>query len=382
MAPEAHDVHENAASPTPPEPNDVHENAKSPAPKPNDAHENATSPSHEVDGQQPPIEEATDDKSKTPRHPRWTRQETMVLIEGKKVAENRGRRGRRCGSGAVLGSDGLEPKWDFVSSYCKQHHVNRGPVQCRKRWSNLVGDFKKIKTWESLVKDEAESFWMLRNDMRRENKLPGFFDSEVYRVLDGKAFSAAAFPLPLVAIDSKDIDDGVEAVMAEEADEEEEESAEAVFDSSRHATAEDGLFSDFEQPDQEIGRSSEKKTVVEETTTKRVHAPIPISGFCSNSKIKQGTAKGKQSTTNFCRGSMSHEGWKRRRLSFDGCSDTNLEGQLTEVLERNSDMLNAQLEAHNTNCQLDMKQRRDHNDSLVAALSKITDALVRIADKL
>lgn len=75
-----------------------------------------------VDGQQKPTE---DGKSKTPRHSRWTRQETLVLIQGKKIAEERAHRGRK--STSVFGSDKPEPKWDSVSSYCRQHGADRGP---------------------------------------------------------------------------------------------------------------------------------------------------------------------------------------------------------------------------------------------------------------
>ncbi|KAK4402574.1 Trihelix transcription factor A [Sesamum angolense] len=124
-----------------------------------------------------------DEGSKAARLPRWTRQEILVLIQGKRVAETRVRRGRA--SGSAFGSSQIEPKWASVSSYCKRHGVNRGPVQCRKRWSNLAGDFKKIKEWESKIKEETESFWVMRNDLRRERKLPGFFDREVYDILDG-----------------------------------------------------------------------------------------------------------------------------------------------------------------------------------------------------
>ena len=100
-----------------------------------------------------------DDGSKAPRHPRWTRQEILVLIQGKRDAENRFRRGRS--AGLAFGSGQVEPKWASVSSYCKKHGVNRGPVQCRKRWSNLAGDYKKIKEWESQIREETELFWVI-----------------------------------------------------------------------------------------------------------------------------------------------------------------------------------------------------------------------------
>ncbi|KAK1270105.1 hypothetical protein QJS04_geneDACA020976 [Acorus gramineus] len=109
---------------------------------------------------------AADEQNRPPRLPRWTRQEILVLIQGKKVTE--GLRGP---------ARGAEPKWATVSAYCRRHGIDRGPVQCRKRWSNLAGDFKKIREWES--------FWSMRNDARRESGLPGFFDREVYDILDG-----------------------------------------------------------------------------------------------------------------------------------------------------------------------------------------------------
>ncbi|KAJ6889035.1 hypothetical protein NC652_029971 [Populus alba x Populus x berolinensis] len=68
---------------------------------------------------------------------------------------------------------------------------------------------------------------------------------------------------------------------------------------------------------------------------------------------------------------MSREGRKKRRLSSDECEDTNLEDM---------NMLKSQLQAQNTSCKLDREQRTGHNDSLVSALNKLTDALVKIAD--
>lgn len=181
-----------------------------------------------------------------PRLPRWTRQEILVLIQGKRVVESRGR-GRASTSAAAA-----EPKWAAVSTYCRRHGVNRGAVQCRKRWSNLAGDYKKIKEWEIglAVRGEAESFWTMRNDSRRERKLPGFFDREVYDILDG--VSPAAAPMA--------------RAVEEEADGEE-----VVFDSGRSA-ADDGLFSDFEE---------EKEAEEEESEMEKPASPVevvPISG--------------------------------------------------------------------------------------------------------
>uniref|UniRef100_A0A5B7B3B9 Myb-like domain-containing protein n=1 Tax=Davidia involucrata TaxID=16924 RepID=A0A5B7B3B9_DAVIN len=329
------------------------------------------------DGRQPSVD-GGDDGSRAPRLPRWTRQEILVLIQGKRVAENRVRRGRT--AGLAFGSGQVEPKWASVSSYCKRHGVNRGPVQCRKRWSNLAGDYKKIKEWESQIREETESFWVMRNDLRRERKLPGFFDREVYDILDGgqssevtpTALALALAPSTMAGEDGKE-------VVAEEVD------AEAVFDSGRSAAAEDGLFSDFEHSGQEEMGGSPEKEFPPATTT--VPAPTPISEKqyqpFSKDCPTQGATHEKQPTSIPEIGTTSQEGRKRKRFATDGDDETTtLQYQLIEALERNGRMLSAQLETQNTNFQLDREQQKDHVGSLVAVLNKLADALGRIADKL
>lgn len=292
-----------------------------------------------------PLPNGGEDLNKAPRLPRWTRQELLVLIQGKRVAENRVRRGRS----AVLafGSTQVEPKWSSVSSYCKRHGVNRGPVQCRKRWSNLAGDFKKIKEWESQMKDEAESFWVMRNDLRRERKLPGFFDREVYDILDGGGPSSA---------------EGDKSLVLSLAPAETETETENVFDSGRTAV-DDGLFSD------EVIASPEKE------------APTPTPISATQYQHHPPAAETTQSRD---------EERKRKRPAIDDDADEEeeedekmpLQNQLIEAMERNGRLLSSQLQIQNTNSQLDRDQRRDHANTLFAVLNKLADAMVRIADKL
>lgn len=172
----------------------------------------------------PTVVNGRDVTLRPPRLPRWTRREILVLIEGKRAVESRGRSPRAPNRAGIMGP--VEPKWAAVSAYCRKRGVDRGPVQCRKRWSNLAGDFKKIKEWEGGGgggdDDKKESFWGMRNDLRRERRLPGFFDREVFDILDGTAAAAAA------------------AEVEEE----------VVFDSGRTA-GEDGLFSDGEGEEEE-----------------------------------------------------------------------------------------------------------------------------------
>ncbi|KAM0936006.1 putative transcription factor MYB family [Dioscorea sansibarensis] len=285
------------------------------------------------------------------RLPRWTRQEILVLIEGKRVVEGRG----RCRGPGRAGGPAGEPKWAAVSAYCKRHGVDRGPVQCRKRWSNLAGDHKKIKEWEKAGK---ESFWAMRNDARRERRLPGFFDREVFEILEGTAVAAPA-------------------VVGEE---------EAVFDSGRTA-GEDGLFSDCEEEEEEEGEEEEEERAAPSTPV----VALPISEKKYEPSHQETSEPGmaedqRQAAENPEKGSSSREGQKRRRVSPEGSGggsgDTNLQHQLIEILERNSRMLTAQLEAQNMNYQLDRDQRKDQADSLLGVLGKLADAIGRIADKL
>ncbi|KAK9675319.1 hypothetical protein RND81_11G000400 [Saponaria officinalis] len=270
--------------------------------------------------------------NKAARLPRWTRQEILVLIQGKKVAENRVRRGRTAST--------VEPKWATVSSYCKRHGVNRGAVQCRKRWSNLAGDFKKIKEWESQVQDEADSFWLMRNDLRRDRKLPGFFDREVYDILDHKMDLQHSPPL--------------------------------LFDSGRTAPPHDALFSaDFDK---------ELPTTPTSSTPLSIPAPTPISAKQYQPFTPDLTPSGadneKQAAPNPEIGSPSR---KRKRLPVE---DDTEGGALLQIMEKNGRILSAQLEAHNINLKLDREDRKEHANSLVAVLNKLADALSRIADKL
>ncbi|CAJ2669300.1 hypothetical protein L195_g023729 [Trifolium pratense] len=203
---------------------------------------NGTPPSSAVNG--------GEDGKPTARLPRWTRQEILVLIQGKSDAESRFKPGR---NGSGFGSS--EPKWALVSSYCKKHGVNRGPIQCRKRWSNLAGDYKKIKEWESQVRDETESFWLMRNDLRRERKLPGYFDREVYDILDSPSMAAAAAAAATATV-------VVPVAVSEPVGDEEIH----IYDSNRKVSGEDGLFSDFE-----------KDEVLVPTKDVHVRSPVPIS---------------------------------------------------------------------------------------------------------
>ncbi|CAO2042081.1 unnamed protein product, partial [Urochloa humidicola] len=313
------------------------------------------------------------------RLPRWTRQEILVLIEGKRVVERSGRgRGRGRSRGAAGGEGGgAEPtKWAAVAEYCRRHGVDRGPVQCRKRWSNLAGDYKKIREWErdaAAAAGEA-SFWAMRNDARRERRLPGFFDREVYEILEGRAVGNAAAAARPVAVD---VESKAEVVAA------------AAIGGGRGTEAA-GLFSSSEdEDDQEDDAATPSPTA---TPAPAAAAPVALPIISEKtadlprqeSSEKAGTSKRKQ-PEQITEDSPAQCGQKRQRSDDDTsgrAATTDLQGQLVQILDRSSQMVAAQLEAQNISSRLDREQRKDQVSSLLGVLGKVADALYRIADKL
>lgn len=95
--------------------------------------------------------------------------------------------------------------------------------------------------------------------LRKERKLPGFFDQEVYDVLDGKGFTDVAYQLALVTTSAGEINGA-------EAEEENEETETEVSDGTP-------VLQDFE-----IGRSTEKEYITEDDKPDTIPSPVPISG--------------------------------------------------------------------------------------------------------
>ncbi|CAM0945329.1 unnamed protein product [Alopecurus aequalis] len=332
---------------------------------------------------------ASTPSGRAPRLPRWTRHEILVLIEGKRMVEvrggGRGGRGRLAAAGEAAA---LEPKWAAVAEYCRRHGVDRGPVQCRKRWSNLAGDYKKIKEWEQAAAREP-SFWAMRNDARRERRLPGFFDREVYDILEGRGRGVVAG-----SSSGGNAAEEEEAVRVEEdaeeegrGDEKEVAVEETVFDSGRPA-GEEALFSEDEE-----GENDEMPETTQAPPPAVIALPISEKSEASRQQsTEQGTSKekqpGQQGSPTQQQQQQLQSGRKRQRTGSDdgeprdeGMADMQ-SNKLLEILDRNSRMVGAQLEEQNLNSERDREQRREQAKSLTLVLGRLADALGRIADKL
>ncbi|KAL9998799.1 hypothetical protein Hdeb2414_s0521g00909931 [Helianthus debilis subsp. tardiflorus] len=104
--------------------------------------------------------------------------------------------------------------------------------------------------------------------------MPGFFDREVFDVLDGKAVTKEASKRALVTVSADTKDDNDVVVMVGEAEEDggyAEVDADVTFDSGRRATSYDGLFPDYDRMEEvEVGNGKGHDNPIPD--------PMPISG--------------------------------------------------------------------------------------------------------
>ncbi|XP_073136432.1 uncharacterized protein [Henckelia pumila] len=130
----------------------------------------------------------------------WTLQETMVLIEAKKMDDER-RMKRLWGDGGERGKP-TEPRWKWVEDYCWNSGCLRSQSQCNDKWDNLMRDFKRVREYEIrrlAEKDEEKkyySYWGMEKNQRKENNLPPNMLSQTYdalvEVVERKCPTAAA----------------------------------------------------------------------------------------------------------------------------------------------------------------------------------------------
>ncbi|XP_075504091.1 uncharacterized protein LOC142541440 [Primulina tabacum] len=117
----------------------------------------------------------------------WTLQETMVLIEAKKVDDER--RMKRLGDSGERGKP-AEPRWKWVEDYCWKNKCLRSQNQCNDKWDNLMRDFKRVREYERIilaeksgVEGQEKSYWEMEKYERKENNLPPNMLSQTYEAL-------------------------------------------------------------------------------------------------------------------------------------------------------------------------------------------------------
>ncbi|XP_073057514.1 uncharacterized protein [Primulina eburnea] len=114
----------------------------------------------------------------------WTIQETMVLIEAKKMDDER----RMKRSGGDQRAKQAELRWKWVEDYCWKNGCFRSQNQCNDKWDNLMRDFKKVREHERKVdagmgEVEDKSYWKIEKNEKRENNLPSNMLIQIYEAL-------------------------------------------------------------------------------------------------------------------------------------------------------------------------------------------------------
>ncbi|XP_073158371.1 uncharacterized protein [Henckelia pumila] len=127
-------------------------------------------------------QEGKDISGRDYRKGNWTIQETMVLIEAKKMDDER----RMKRSGGDQRAKQAELRWKWVEDYCWKNGCFRSQNQCNDKWDNLMRDFKKVREYERKVVDaevEDKSYWKIEKNERRENNLPSNMLLQIYEAL-------------------------------------------------------------------------------------------------------------------------------------------------------------------------------------------------------
>ncbi|KDP33112.1 hypothetical protein JCGZ_13556 [Jatropha curcas] len=114
----------------------------------------------------------------------WTVSETMVLIEAKRMDDER--RMKRSSDSEGRGKP-AELRWKWVEDYCWRKGCLRSQNQCNDKWDNLMRDYKKIRDYERRIAEKGDgneaSYWKLEKNERKEKNLPSNMLLDVYEAL-------------------------------------------------------------------------------------------------------------------------------------------------------------------------------------------------------
>ncbi|KAJ9564835.1 hypothetical protein OSB04_000801 [Centaurea solstitialis] len=129
----------------------------------------------------------------------WTVEETMILIEAKKLDE------QRRSTTIKTTTKPTELRWKWIEEHCWKKGCFRSQNQCNDKWDNLMRDFKKIREFErrtrsislsSLIKSDnninngddddggsGRSYWKMEKLERKSHNLPSNMLPQIYEAL-------------------------------------------------------------------------------------------------------------------------------------------------------------------------------------------------------
>ncbi|MBA0865303.1 hypothetical protein Goshw_010997, partial [Gossypium schwendimanii] len=119
----------------------------------------------------------------------WTVNETMVLIEAKKMDDER--RMKRSGDIEGRGKP-TELRWKWVEDYCWRSGCLRSQNQCNDKWDNLMRDYKKVREYQRRIAERGEgthsnegfSYWEMDKNERKVKNLPSNMLRLIYERLE------------------------------------------------------------------------------------------------------------------------------------------------------------------------------------------------------
>ncbi|KAL0011908.1 hypothetical protein SO802_007016 [Lithocarpus litseifolius] len=120
----------------------------------------------------------------------WTPDETMILIDAKKMDDERRTKRISCGDTSIEGRNkSIEPRWKWVEDYCWRKGCLRSQNQCNDKWDNLMRDYKKVRDYERRIAERGEgnnvegSYWKIERNERKERNLPTNMSPQIYQAL-------------------------------------------------------------------------------------------------------------------------------------------------------------------------------------------------------
>uniref|UniRef100_A0A803QHW7 Myb-like domain-containing protein n=1 Tax=Cannabis sativa TaxID=3483 RepID=A0A803QHW7_CANSA len=133
----------------------------------------------------------------------WTVSETMILIEAKKMDDERrmkrisgndNEQARNSGSTTPTSNKPAELRWKWVEDYCWRKGCCRSQNQCNDKWDNLMRDYKKVRDYERKIAGKSaastvaggsgdQSYWKIEKNERKERNLPTNMLPQIYEAL-------------------------------------------------------------------------------------------------------------------------------------------------------------------------------------------------------
>ncbi|KAE9588970.1 hypothetical protein Lal_00012567 [Lupinus albus] len=112
--------------------------------------------------------------------PDWSVTESLILVNEVAAVE--------ADCGKALSS---YQQWNIIAANCASLDVGRNLGQCRRKWDSLLSEYYNIRLWQESNHGRGGgggggggSYWCMKSERVRKNRLPETFDWELYKAID------------------------------------------------------------------------------------------------------------------------------------------------------------------------------------------------------